>query len=97
MPEGEAMRSEHPQVEQKAVPEQNRVPNLLVWLGLAILCIPVMIDFYQGAVIMNNPPSLSSKRFLIFWFLIIPLLIALVLYSLFVIWTGKNPCDCWQY
>ncbi len=46
---------------------RRRVFALLAWLALTGFFYLVIADFYRGAVLMNNPVSLTSKRQLIFW------------------------------
>jgi hypothetical protein len=46
---------------------QSRALRLLAWAALTAFLAAVIRDYYSGAVLMHNPPSLASKRQLIFW------------------------------
>ena len=40
---------------------------LLVYLFISIFFFLAVYDFYQGFILIGNPPSLESKRFVAFW------------------------------
>jgi hypothetical protein len=59
--------------EKRPKPERNyrsfstTIINLFVYLFISIFFFLAVYDFYQGFIIIINPPSLESKRFVAFW------------------------------
>lgn len=67
-----------------------RAVRVLLWLALGVLLYLVIYDFYTGAVLNHNAPSLRSKRFLIF-LITIPFQLAGYGYGLWLAWSGRKP------
>jgi hypothetical protein len=68
----------------------NRNKWTFIWGGLVLFFYRAWWDLYQGFILIGNPPSLQSKRFVVFLaFQIIPL--AFWAYILWVIRTGRYP------
>lgn len=68
----------------------NRNRWTIVWIFLVAFFGLAWWDLYQGFILIGNPPSFESKRFVTF-LLFQPLLIAFWGYVLWMIRTGKKP------
>lgn len=71
-------------------PRRKQVIAVLAWLAFGVFLFLALRDFYYGGVLMNNPPSLASKRF-VFFLLSLPVWIGLYGYGLWAAWSGKRP------
>lgn len=73
----------------------NRWKWTFVWLFLASFFCLAWWDFYQGFILVGNPPSFGSKRFVLF-LLTLPLPVIFWTYWLWVIQAGRFPQKIFQ-
>jgi hypothetical protein len=85
------MKLEEVSTDRAATRQGSRALTLLAWLVIAVFVGTIIVDFYYGAVVMNNPPSFASKRFVFFWLAIFPLIFALFAYTFYLAWTTRKP------
>ena len=69
---------------------RRRALRILAWAVLTIFFYLVIRDYYYGAVLMHNPPSLASKRQLVFWVGLVFVVLGW-LGVLWYAWSGRRP------
>ncbi len=69
---------------------RRRALRILAWVVLTIFFYLVIRDYYFGAVLMHNPPSLDSKRQLVFWVGLVFVALGW-LGVLWYAWSGRRP------
>ncbi len=65
--------------------------RLVLWACAALLFGLALNAFYRDVILMGNPPSLGSKRLLLFLFAGLPLALLLALIGLSAAWRGEWP------
>lgn len=69
---------------------KHKLLAIVAWILLGLFLILPVRDFLSAVILLGNPPSLGSKRFLVFLGLLV-LLVGLWIYGLWLIWNKTRP------
>ena len=69
---------------------KDKLLAIVAWILLGLFLILPVRDFLSAVILLGNPPSLGSKRFLVFLGLLV-LLVGLWIYGLWLIWNKTRP------